>query len=210
MLNPLARIDQHIMDDSDLAGPILFFLLFGFFLLFVRDAALSSPPSPWSTRRLTTHTVRQGPLWLHLRPRAAGQHLAARHPLAHVAARGSVRAAAAGRTPLELVVLVDADALAVRVGAGLLPATARADEPDRHRGAHGRAVRVRADDGGDCVVHEQLERHVLRRGPDERHARPGRIPAGAVLRGLRHHGRLCESGDGPAGGECYEKRIEPG
>jgi len=34
VLNPLARIDQHIMDDSDLAGPILFFLLFGFFLLF--------------------------------------------------------------------------------------------------------------------------------------------------------------------------------
>lgn len=37
VLNPLARIDQHIMDDSDLAGPILFFLLFGFFLLFVSD-----------------------------------------------------------------------------------------------------------------------------------------------------------------------------
>ena len=36
VLNPLGRIDQHIMDDSDLAGPILFFLAFGFFLLFVR------------------------------------------------------------------------------------------------------------------------------------------------------------------------------
>ena len=34
VLNPLARIDQHIMDDSDLAGPILFFFLFGTFLLF--------------------------------------------------------------------------------------------------------------------------------------------------------------------------------
>lgn len=34
MLNPVARIDQHIMDDSDLAGPIIFFLLFGTFLLF--------------------------------------------------------------------------------------------------------------------------------------------------------------------------------
>ncbi len=34
MLNPLAHIDQHIMDDSDLAGPILFFVLFGTFLLF--------------------------------------------------------------------------------------------------------------------------------------------------------------------------------
>lgn len=35
VLNPLGRIDQHLMDDSDLAGPILFFLLFGTFLLFV-------------------------------------------------------------------------------------------------------------------------------------------------------------------------------
>jgi len=34
VLNPFSRIDQHLMDDSDLAGPILFFLLFGFFLLF--------------------------------------------------------------------------------------------------------------------------------------------------------------------------------
>ncbi|KKA26144.1 hypothetical protein TD95_003644 [Thielaviopsis punctulata] len=34
VLNPFARIDQHLMDDSDLAGPILFFLLFGTFLLF--------------------------------------------------------------------------------------------------------------------------------------------------------------------------------
>ncbi len=29
VLNPFARIDQHLMDDTDLAGPILFFLLFG-------------------------------------------------------------------------------------------------------------------------------------------------------------------------------------
>lgn len=34
VLNPLAHIDQHLMDDSDLAGPILFFFLFGTFLLF--------------------------------------------------------------------------------------------------------------------------------------------------------------------------------
>jgi hypothetical protein len=34
VLNPFRHIDQHLMDDSDLGGPILFFLLFGFFLLF--------------------------------------------------------------------------------------------------------------------------------------------------------------------------------
>ena len=34
VLNPFTRIDQHLMDDSDLAGPILFFFLDGTFLLF--------------------------------------------------------------------------------------------------------------------------------------------------------------------------------
>lgn len=34
MLNPFKHIDHHLMDDSDMAGPILFFLLFGTFLLF--------------------------------------------------------------------------------------------------------------------------------------------------------------------------------
>ncbi|KAL1840998.1 hypothetical protein VTJ49DRAFT_7552 [Mycothermus thermophilus] len=33
VLNPLSRPDQHLMDDSDLAGPIFFFLLYGTFLL---------------------------------------------------------------------------------------------------------------------------------------------------------------------------------
>ncbi|CCF46020.1 Yip1 domain-containing protein [Colletotrichum higginsianum] len=34
VLNPFRRIDQHLMDDSDLAGPLLSFLLYGTFLLF--------------------------------------------------------------------------------------------------------------------------------------------------------------------------------
>ncbi|CCM03588.1 uncharacterized protein FIBRA_05725 [Fibroporia radiculosa] len=34
VLNPLRRVDEHIMDDADLAGPLLFFLCFGTFLLF--------------------------------------------------------------------------------------------------------------------------------------------------------------------------------
>lgn len=35
VLNPLQRIDERIMDDADLAGPIIFFFCFGIFLLFV-------------------------------------------------------------------------------------------------------------------------------------------------------------------------------
>ncbi|KAL8800274.1 MAG: hypothetical protein Q9182_005298 [Xanthomendoza sp. 2 TL-2023] len=55
VLNPLAPISQHIMDDSDLAGPILFFLLFGTFLLFSGKvhfgyiyglALITNPPPP--------------------------------------------------------------------------------------------------------------------------------------------------------------------
>ncbi|KAI8049730.1 hypothetical protein BDF22DRAFT_622998, partial [Syncephalis plumigaleata] len=33
VLNPLRRVDRHIMDDTDLMGPIIFCLLFGIFLL---------------------------------------------------------------------------------------------------------------------------------------------------------------------------------
>lgn len=35
VLNPLRRPDQHIMDDADLAGPLLFGFCFGMFLLLV-------------------------------------------------------------------------------------------------------------------------------------------------------------------------------
>ncbi|OBZ68248.1 Protein YIPF5 [Grifola frondosa] len=38
VLNPLGRVDEHIMDDADLAGPLLFFFCFGTFLLFGIDA----------------------------------------------------------------------------------------------------------------------------------------------------------------------------
>ncbi|XP_062513795.1 protein YIPF5-like isoform X2 [Corticium candelabrum] len=33
VLNPLKRADSHIMDDTDMAGPLIFCLLFGFLLL---------------------------------------------------------------------------------------------------------------------------------------------------------------------------------
>jgi hypothetical protein len=46
VLNPLRKIDEHIMDDADLAGPILFCFCFGMFLLFVRT--LSSPLGDYS------------------------------------------------------------------------------------------------------------------------------------------------------------------
>lgn len=42
VLNPLARVDAHIMDDADLAGPIVFSFAFAFVLLLVsRPRSLS-------------------------------------------------------------------------------------------------------------------------------------------------------------------------
>jgi len=60
VLNPLRRVDEHIMDDADLAGPLLFFLCFGIFLLFVSLSAVSLPSSHLDS------TVRQNTVWLHL------------------------------------------------------------------------------------------------------------------------------------------------
>ena len=45
VLNPMSRIDEHIMDDADLAGPIIYVFCFGMFLLLVR------PLSPLPTNQ---------------------------------------------------------------------------------------------------------------------------------------------------------------
>ncbi|KAF2500135.1 Yip1-domain-containing protein [Lophium mytilinum] len=81
VLNPFGRINQHIMDDSDLAGPVLFFLLFGTFLLLSGKVhfgyiyglallgsislhtilSLMSPPLDASTAAPTPHDLAQRP-----------------------------------------------------------------------------------------------------------------------------------------------------
>jgi hypothetical protein len=38
VLNPLGKIDEHIMDDADLAGPLIILLCLGTFLLMVRHS----------------------------------------------------------------------------------------------------------------------------------------------------------------------------
>jgi protein YIPF5/7 len=35
VLNPFRRVNEHIMDDADLAGPLIFCFCFATFLLFV-------------------------------------------------------------------------------------------------------------------------------------------------------------------------------
>lgn len=46
MLNPLSKPDERIMDDADLAGPVLFCFCFGMVLLFVRSLLLSRLLTP--------------------------------------------------------------------------------------------------------------------------------------------------------------------
>jgi len=61
VLNPLRSVDQHIMDDTDLAGPIIFCLLFATFLFLVRI--------PLSSEILSNVKERKKPfricIWLH-------------------------------------------------------------------------------------------------------------------------------------------------
>ena len=61
VLNPFERIDARIMDDADLAGPLIFFLCFATFLLFVRVSHLI-------TRAFSNISgpVRKTPVQLHL------------------------------------------------------------------------------------------------------------------------------------------------
>ena len=60
VLNPLRRIDEHIMDDADLAGPLLFVFCFAAFLLLVRRDLLSS------VLPLTHLSVGQDAVWIYL------------------------------------------------------------------------------------------------------------------------------------------------
>lgn len=53
VLNPFEQIDARIMDDADLAGPLIFFLCFATFLLFVRVLNLLS-------RIFSKHPVQSG------------------------------------------------------------------------------------------------------------------------------------------------------
>lgn len=64
VLNPFQRVDERIMDDADLAGPLLFIICFGTFLLFVSISSYQLLLVPSFD---TVSTVWQAPIRLHLR-----------------------------------------------------------------------------------------------------------------------------------------------
>lgn len=83
VLNPLQHVDEHIMDDADLAGPLLFFFLFGMLLLLVNGFFFR-----WYDQfRLQNPIVRKTTVWLHLRFRLVGVGVDIHPPQSHVRQR---------------------------------------------------------------------------------------------------------------------------
>jgi len=74
VLNPLKSVDQHIMDDADLAGPILFCVLFATFLLLVFLLM-------WNHADVLG---RKKSFWIHLRIYFIGDIVLAFHSKSHV------------------------------------------------------------------------------------------------------------------------------
>ena len=58
VLNPFRRVDERIMDDADLAGPLIFCFCFATFLLFVRVPLPHGASSPLTTCIVWQTTVR--------------------------------------------------------------------------------------------------------------------------------------------------------
>lgn len=84
VLNPLQRIDEHIMDDADLAGPLLFWLCFGTFLLFVSLSLSLQVPLNFYILSLS---VWESAFWLHIRCWPSRVYLYLYTPQPHVGKR---------------------------------------------------------------------------------------------------------------------------
>ena len=64
VLNPLRQTDPRITNDTDLAGPLIFCLLFGVVLLMVSNGSFVQLVA--ADTCLSSTTVWEGALWLHL------------------------------------------------------------------------------------------------------------------------------------------------
>jgi hypothetical protein len=194
VLNPVARIDQHIMDDSDLAGPFLFCALFGTFLLLVSSLRVTSELEHSNTNNTS---VRQALVRLRLRPRHPRRHqpqLRLLHDVPSPHTRRSQPSTTRRTRRLRLAPLLNPHNRPLQLRPRLLP------PPPGLRIAHRRAapprlaIRLLSGQLGDRVVHILQLGHVLQRGKDDGDERSGRVSSGAVLRGLWHHGDLQQQG----------------
>jgi hypothetical protein len=151
------------MDDSDLAGPVLFFFLFGFFLLFVGSTRSICPP-----HLLTNSIVWQTSLRLHLWSGPPRHHLLASHPLTHVAtaitARNCRITFISPRTPWHVRLLTSlqhAHLSPICLSIGILPTPISAHIVSWRSNAHGYGARLRSDYRSNNMVYLQQLGHVL-------------------------------------------------
>jgi hypothetical protein len=79
VLNPLSRVDERIMDDADLAGPITILFCFGIALLFVRTFRIIS-----SEIFVLIQLGREIKLWVHLWCWLVRRRLSLHPPQPHV------------------------------------------------------------------------------------------------------------------------------
>lgn len=118
----MARIDQHIMDDADLAGPFLFCALFGTFLLLVGVTAFNNV-----MHLLTLAAVRQALVWLCMWPCCAWRlrfTLRVQHDVtASNPRRRSSCTEPPARLPWKLALLVDPHSWTIKLSAWILLAS---------------------------------------------------------------------------------------
>ena len=203
----MGRIDQHIMDDSDLAGPILFCLLFGTFLLLVRFYLTC-----WTYLFFANHfAVRKGTFRLHLRPCPTWVPSSTPDSLPHVAASRSFNGRdflfPPSRRPADrlITLLLHPHLPAVCLCSRILSPPTSPYIVSRRGHEPGHRFRIHIDLVGNLLVYTQRLRHVLCSGQNAWDAWLGGIPAYVVLYRIRYHGHILQPrcrDSGKRGGWC--------
>jgi hypothetical protein len=164
VLNPVARIDQHIMDDSDLAGPFLFCALFGTFLLLVSPLRTSFEFNRSHTDNMP---VRKALVRLRLRSRHPRRHqpeLRLLHDVPSSHTRRSEPSTTRRTRRLRLAPLLNPHNRPLQLRPRLLPPPSSLRIAHWRASASGLALRLLPGQLGDRVVHILQLGHVLQRG----------------------------------------------
>lgn len=171
MLNPLTNVDQHMMDDSDVAGPILFCLLFGAFLLLVHSSLYST-----SLFSNIFSLVWQSTFRLHLWCCSPWIHLVTPNTQSHVPTN-----ALSKLHPL-------------RLSLRLLPSPTRIHLLRRCSVPHERAHWVFSYCTYDFMVHILGQQRICECTEGERHEAACSVSIGAILQCFWHYGDLWRQG----------------
>jgi len=164
VLNPVARIEPHIMDDSDLAGPFLFCALFGTFLLLVSPSRVSSESKNSHTDNTS---VRQALVRLRLRSRRARRHqpqLRLFHDVPSPHTRRSEPSTTRRTRRLRLSPFIDPHNRPLQLRPRLLPPASGLRVAHWRCAASRLAIWILPGQLGDRVVHILELGHVLQRG----------------------------------------------